>query len=166
MGATIPPRLSQAGDSAIGTMIAWLDIVSPHLRAYHDRWVGLRGDRLIPRVEDYPAFAKTAPSELSARIDVPAAVTLPAFAYIGGKLQGVLGKVRRGQQIEDVSSPVVRESVSAAAYRVIQTRQPDCRRCQAAFLDDMPMVECLMLPFGSNSGVHMIHAIYELVERP
>lgn len=145
--------------------IAWIDIASPTLRSVHQEWIRLRGSRILPTLNDYESFSRSAAAaatrDRTASLMVPPNDT-PVFRRIEPAVARLVGGCGPGDRITAMSSMVDRVNVAQPFQKVVSMRQPICRRQQPNARGENAH-EVLMLPFGDGGlKVRLIHAVYDL----
>lgn len=155
----------KTSNAAAGMQIGWIDIASPDLRAVHQEWIRLRGSRILPTLDDFENFARSAGAmaarDRSASVLVPSNDT-PVFRQIGSAVARLVGGCTPGDRISAMRSMVDRVNIAQPFQKVVSTRQPICRRQQPNAKGENAH-ELLMLPFSDGGfKVRLIHAVYDL----
>jgi hypothetical protein len=143
-------------------MISWLDIVSPTLRSYFDKWQEIRRNGLMPEMREFETFARAVPSAYAAAILVPPNESAMTFMSVADGVSWILPGCKHGMKINDIQPPSLRITVSVPVFRVVRSHQPDCIRSHGLTNIGTQPYEALILPFGNRShSVRVVQTIYD-----
>jgi hypothetical protein len=148
------------------SMIKWIDIISPRLKALHQEWMALRESQIMPHLGSYNRFATSATGMIEAVRSICVVAPpdgKPIVKHIGSELQPLMPACRNGMRLCDACSPAERNPVVLQLPRVLMSRQPESRRSRQRLGGETREIEVLFLPFGDDRlRVCLVHVIYDL----